>query len=197
MEIQRNNVRNTYREIEQRVETLREAQNLTQSQVAQGIGMKDPTYRKKESGNGSNFNPADIIDLASFFGTDCHFLLTGASAEHLTIQRELGFGDSTIKGIQGLEDKERQVLVFMLEDKCFKLALSFIYDAISTTLEKAPRSEKGKAVEAIVPAKKGFTLVSNEIAADLLWSKALESLKTIGKNIVKKVEAEVNEYGND
>lgn len=197
MAIQRNNAKNAHREIEQRIEALRKAQNLTQSQVAQGIGMKESAYRKKESGNGSSFNLDEIIDLASFFGTDCHFLLTGASVEHLPIQRELGFGDSTIKGIQGLEDKERQVLVFLLEDKCFKLVLSFIYDAISTTLENAPQPKQGKAVEAIVPAKKGFTLVNNEIAADLFWSKALESLKVIGENIVKKVEAEVKEYGNN
>lgn len=62
-----------------RLKTARKQANKTQAQVAEAVGMKQPSYQALEAGK--NHKTAFLVDIANFLNVDVYWLQTGETNE--------------------------------------------------------------------------------------------------------------------
>ena len=86
-----------------RLKQLRKGSGLTQSELAERIGVSRESVAKWESRGNIIPKTEDVIALADYYGVSCDYILRGVTPERLTIVRELGLSDMAIQEMQNLK----------------------------------------------------------------------------------------------
>ena len=90
-----------------RIQKLREAKGLTQSQLADELGVRRAVVSKWELGI-QDLKTEYTVKLAEFFGVSCDELLRGIKSENSTVNYELGLSEQAIQTLKIFVEQQNE-----------------------------------------------------------------------------------------
>lgn len=134
----------TCEEIGARLKRLREQKQMTQAQLAEKMNTSRESINLWERG-ARDMKTGTICALAKVFNVSCDYLLTGTSAENITLAKDLGLTNNAIEKLRLLNSEiqypyrkmELKSLNFILEH-CHPIA-RFVCEYLTTDFSHAYR----------------------------------------------------------
>lgn len=170
------------------------APGYSQGNLAVALGLDSTsrtTIRKWE--RGEVLPPLDhLLKMCELFGCELGYLLGEHDLPTRTatdIQKETGLSNKAINSIQQCAEKE--MLDMILSSDRLNYFLSCMADAIVAESHSIPDPGPGGAVPMLIPSEQtGYFQVHGTIASGLFWNMATDTLKHIGKNILRKKQSD-------
>ena len=94
-------------QVGKRIFDERKKKEWSQKELAEKVGTSRESIVKWEKGE-RFIKAEDVISLASAFGCDCHYLLTGSQRENIGTRAELGLSDFAINTLKDFRKNSKQ-----------------------------------------------------------------------------------------
>ena len=95
----------TCNEIGKRIKLLRMNRGITQAELAKNLNVKRETVNQWENGT-RDLKTDYSIKLADFFGVSCDEILRGVNSENVSIYKQTGLDDESVKILNQRKDNK-------------------------------------------------------------------------------------------
>jgi len=93
-----------------RVQELREQSSMTQSKLAESMGISRETLNHWES-NAREIKATQVLKLADLFNVTCDYILRGVSADNVEVHGQTGLKDEAIHQLKTIYNERSQYLM--------------------------------------------------------------------------------------
>lgn len=175
----------TCNEIGKRIKLLRMNRGITQAELAKNLNVKRETVNQWENGT-RDLKTDYSIKLADFFGVSCDEILRGVNSENVSIYKQTGLDDESVKILNQRKD-----------NKLFKYALNYIihdYEVLKSLFNYICTSavyEKIRQSDYMLIPQKNIT----EYHRDVYFAQVIEKIPLLRKSFIEdlcKDESTIN-----